>query len=185
MDTKLNTLIFSPCATVIMLLGFTLWFHHKNLKILCNSIYSIQRILKFMLYKLYKIDDIEITWKWFISLKKLVYIWVSEFVHRELADNHKLFMSNFSSAHSLIHPLLSLSTCISWVQVNMISHLTQCTPLVTTLHESTYSLPVLLYIWEWYFKTAILFISLPPFLKIYFKWYISIKIRFGQIYPFQ
>lgn len=92
MDTKLNILIISLYTTVIILLGFTLRFHHKNLKILCSSKYSIQMTLKF-----YKIYDMEIIWKYFISLKKSVHIWVSEFAHKELAYRQRSFMSVFCS----------------------------------------------------------------------------------------
>lgn len=113
MDTKLNILIISLYATIIMLLGFTLWFHHRNSKILCNSKYSIRIILQFscMCFMRY---DMEITWKLFISLKNLICIWVSEFVHKEFAYSQRSVMSVFSPVHSLIHPLFLLSTCILW-----------------------------------------------------------------------
>lgn len=45
-------------------------------------------------------------------------------------------MSVFSSAHTLIHPLLSPLHLYLLSQVNVISHLTQCSALITSFPES-------------------------------------------------
>lgn len=93
--------------------GFYFMISPQKSKILCNSKYSIRIILQFscMCFMRY---DMEITWKLFISLKNLICIWVSEFVHKEFAYSQRSVMSVFSPVHSLIHPLFLLSTCILW-----------------------------------------------------------------------
>lgn len=48
-------------------------------------------------------------------------------------------MSDFSSTHSLIHPLLSFSTCVFQAQEDMSSRVTHCGDLVTSFSESILS----------------------------------------------
>lgn len=94
MDTKLSILIISLNVTIIMLLAFTLWFHHKSLKILCNPKYSIKITLKFILCTFYKICNMEIIWKWLKISTKLM-CWVSEFAHKELTYSQKDIHVNY------------------------------------------------------------------------------------------